>query len=101
GETGAGKAGLMSGLYLALAQAGEHGPRRCVAVMGAQARRWLDRADTLLDPARRTTPTLPGHRVRGATVRVEDGRDALLLQLYDAAGESFARSDPAGGLPCL
>lgn len=101
GATGAGKTRLMNGLYLALAQAVEHGPRRCVTVMGAQARRWLDRADTLLDPARRTTPTLPGHRVRGATVRVEDGRDALLLQLYDAAGESFARSDTVGGLTYL
>ena len=101
GGPGAGKTRLMNGLYLALAQATERTPGARLDLVGAQARRQLGEADTLLDPSRRTTPTLPGHRVRGATVRVETGRDALLLQLYDAAGERFARSDTAGGLTYL
>lgn len=101
GGAGAGKTRLMNGLYLALAQAAEHTPGARLTVMGAQSRRRLGEAETLLAPSRRTAPTLPGHRVRGATVRVEAGRDALLLQLYDAAGERFARSDTTGELTYL
>lgn len=101
GGTGAGKTRLMNGLYLALAQAAERTPGARLTVMGEQARRRLGEAETLLAPSRRTAPTLPGHRVRGVTVRVTTGRDALLLQLYDAAGERFARSETAGELTYL
>ncbi|WP_017599680.1 TRAFAC clade GTPase domain-containing protein [Nocardiopsis lucentensis] len=101
GGTGAGKTRLMHGLNLTLSQATEETPDAYVESVGEEARHRLRDSATVLSPAVRTSPTPPGREVRGMTVRVGVDRRTLMVQLFDAAGERFNRSDTAEGLTYL
>ncbi|WP_241474786.1 TRAFAC clade GTPase domain-containing protein [Nocardiopsis xinjiangensis] len=101
GGAGAGKTRLVNGLYRALEQGAEPVPDAYADTVGEGARQWLGEARTVLRPSTRTVPTLPGHPVRGLTVRVGAGGSTLLLQLYDAAGERFTRASTVGELGYL
>ncbi|WP_239643813.1 TRAFAC clade GTPase domain-containing protein [Nocardiopsis kunsanensis] len=101
GGAGAGKTRLVNGLYRALEQGAEPFPDAYADTVGHGARQCLGEARAVLRPSARTLPTLPGHRVRGLTVRVGAGGSTLLLQLYDAAGERFARTSTVGELGYL
>lgn len=93
GATGAGKTRLTHGLHVALAYAaGRHVRARAVA-MGRETERRLRDGRPRLAPDQRVPPTPPGRRARGLTLRVEADRCALLMQLYDTAGEWFNTTD--------
>lgn len=93
GATGAGKTRLTHGLHVALAYAaGRHVRARAVA-MGRETERRLRDGRPRLAPDHRVPPTPPGRRARGLTLRVEADRCALLMQLYDTAGEWFNTTD--------
>lgn len=93
GAAGAGKTRLTHGLHVALAYcAGRHVRARTVA-MGRETARRLRDSRPRLAPDHRVPPTPPGRRARGLTLRVEADRCALLVQLYDTAGEWFNTTD--------
>ncbi|MGW9348057.1 hypothetical protein SAMN05421803_102104 [Nocardiopsis flavescens] len=92
GGTGAGKTRLAAGLHLALAQAARQGPDSYLEPFGEEAARLSREGARALAPGHRTRPTPPGRKVRAATVRLGAGRRALVLQLFDAAGERFNRT---------
>lgn len=101
GGTGAGKTRLVSGMNLALAQAAYRTPETYVESVGEETVRRLRDCERMLSAGYRTPPTPPGREVRGLTVRVCAGSRALLMQLFDAAGERFNRSVTAEELAYL
>ncbi|MFL1376007.1 TRAFAC clade GTPase domain-containing protein [Nocardiopsis protaetiae] len=101
GGTGAGKTRLAAGLHLALEQAARHGPDSYLEPLGEEAARLSREGARVLAPDHRTRPTPPGRKVRAATARLGAGRRALVLQVFDAAGERFNRSATAEELAYL
>ncbi|WP_017569954.1 TRAFAC clade GTPase domain-containing protein [Nocardiopsis halotolerans] len=101
GGTGAGKTRLVTGLNLALTQAASHAPEAYVEPVGEETVRRLRDCERMLSSGYRTAPTPPGREVRGLTVRVGVDNKALLMQLFDAAGERFNRSATAEELAYL
>lgn len=101
GGTGAGKTRLAAGLHLTLEQAARHGPDAYLEPVGEEAVRLSREGARVLDPGHRTRPTPPGRKVRAATARLGAGRRALVLQVFDAAGERFNRSATAEELGYL
>ena len=109
GDTGAGKTRLTHGLYAALEHAAlahaapgyadsgrdgaaaHHGAR--VESVGEYTRQRLADSPRTLSPRCRVRPTPPGRRARGLTLRVAAGQRVLSVQVYDAAGERFSRSE--------
>ncbi|WP_087101507.1 hypothetical protein [Nocardiopsis sp. JB363] len=101
GAAGAGKTRLTHGLHLALEYAaGRHVSARAVA-MGRETVRRLRDSRPRLAPDHRVPPTPPGRRARGLTLRVEADRCALLVQLYDTAGEWFNTTERTEDLTYL
>lgn len=89
GAAGAGKTRLTHGFHQVL----EYATQRCrgahVEVMGQETGRRLRDSQVALRPGHRVAPTPPGRRAQGLTLRVGSDRRALLLQVYDTAGEWF------------
>lgn len=101
GGTGAGKTRLMAGLHLALEQAARSSGDTWVEAVGEEAGHRLREGARALSPGHRTRPTPPGRKVRGVTLRMGSGRSALVMHLFDAAGERFNRSATAEELTYL
>ncbi|MGW5877909.1 TRAFAC clade GTPase domain-containing protein [Nocardiopsis terrae] len=93
GGTGAGKTRLTHGLYAALEHAAAGRPGARVEPADEDTRHRLGGSALALSPGRRVPPTRPGRRARGLALRVTAGTRTLLLQVYDAAGEWFDRTD--------
>ncbi|MEU3307102.1 hypothetical protein [Nocardiopsis sp. NPDC006832] len=101
GAAGAGKTRLTHGLHVALTYAAERHVRARTVAMGRETEQRLRDSRPRLAPDHRVPSTPPGRRARGLTLRVEADRCALLMQLYDTAGESFNTTDRTEDLTYL
>ena len=101
GAAGAGKTRLTHGLHVALTYAAEHHVRARTVAMGRETEQRLRDSRPRLAPDHRVPSTPPGRPARGLTLRVEVDRCALLMQLYDTAGESFNTTDRTEDLTYL
>ncbi|WP_017589328.1 TRAFAC clade GTPase domain-containing protein [Nocardiopsis ganjiahuensis] len=91
GGTGAGKTRLTHGLHAALEHAAASHPGARVELASEDTRHRLGNSALMLSPRQRVPPTRPGRRARGLVLRVTAGRRALMVQVYDTAGEWFGR----------
>jgi hypothetical protein len=75
--------------------------RARVELAGEDTRRRLGNSAQMLCPGQRVPPTQPGRRARGLALQVTAGQRDLVVQVYDAAGAWFGRSERAEELAYL